>query len=122
MWRQAHPEISLHSSVSPSLGALDETTELTIYRVVQEALTNVFRHAGATSVRVSIAPLNSDAARQTIRVEVRDNGSGLPADYKTGLGTIGMRERVAALGGRVSLNSTPEGLLIEALVPVRPSI
>jgi two-component system, NarL family, sensor histidine kinase UhpB len=122
MWRQAHPEVSLYSSVSPSLGALDETTELTIYRVVQEALTNVFRHAGASSVRVSITPLNSEAGQRTIRVEVSDNGSGLPADYKSGLGTIGMRERVAALGGSVRLNSTPEGLVIEALVPARSAI
>jgi two-component system sensor histidine kinase UhpB len=123
MWRQAHPGISLDLSVSlPSHGALDETTELTIYRVVQEALTNIFRHAGASSVGVSIAPLNSDAGQPTIRVEVRDNGSGLPTDYKTGLGTIGMRERVSALGGSVSMNSTPEGLVIEALVPARPAI
>jgi two-component system sensor histidine kinase UhpB len=123
MWRQAHPGISLDLSVSlPSHGALDETTELTIYRVVQEALTNIFRHAGASSVGVSIAPLNSNAGQPTIRVEVRDNGSGLPTDYKTGLGTIGMRERVSALGGSVSMNSTPEGLVIEALVPARPAI
>jgi two-component system sensor histidine kinase UhpB len=123
MWRQAHPGVSLDLSVSlPSPGALDETTELTIYRVVQEALTNVFRHAGASSVGVSIAPLNSDAGQSTIRVEVRDNGSGLPTDYKSGLGTIGMRERVAALGGSVSMNSTPEGLVIEALVPARLAI
>jgi two-component system sensor histidine kinase UhpB len=122
MWRQAHPGVSLDLSVSlPSSGALDETTELTIYRVVQEALTNVFRHAGASSVGVSIAPLNSEAGQPTIRVEVRDNGSGLPTDYKSGLGTIGMRERVVALGGSVSMNSTPDGLVIEALVPARPA-
>lgn len=120
MWRQAHPGVSMDLSVSlPSPGALDETTELTIYRVVQEALTNVFRHAGASSVGVSIASLNSDVGQPTIRVEVRDNGSGLPTGYKSGLGTIGMRERVAALGGSVSMNSTPEGLVIEALVPAR---
>jgi two-component system, NarL family, sensor histidine kinase UhpB len=122
MWQQTHPDVSVHLSVSPLVGKLDETTELTIYRVVQEALTNTFRHAGASSVGICIAPLNSNAGQPAIRVEVRDNGSGLPADYKTGLGTIGMRERVAALGGSVSMNSTPEGLVIEALVPARPVI
>jgi two-component system, NarL family, sensor histidine kinase UhpB len=123
MWQQAHPDVSLDLSVSlPSPGALDETTELTIYRVVQEALTNVFRHAGASSVGVSIAPLNSDALHPTMRIEVRDNGSGLPTDYKSGLGTIGMRERIAALGGSINMNSTPEGLVIEALVPTRKAI
>jgi two-component system, NarL family, sensor histidine kinase UhpB len=122
MWRQAHPGVSLRLSVSPSLGALDEMTELTIYRVVQEALTNVFRHAGASSAAISVALLNSDAGQPTIRVEVSDNGSGLPVGYKQGLGTIGMRERVAALGGKVSMTSTPEGLVIEALVPARLAI
>jgi two-component system, NarL family, sensor histidine kinase UhpB len=122
MWQQTHPDVSVELSVSPLLGALDETTELTIYRVVQEALTNTFRHAGASSVGISIATLKSNAGQPAIRVEVRDNGSGLPTDYKTGLGTIGMRERVTALGGSVSMNSTPEGLVIEALVPARPVI
>lgn len=122
MWQQTHPDVSVELSVSPLLGALDEITELTIYRVVQEALTNTFRHAGASSVGISIATLNSNAGQPAIRVEVRDNGSGLPADYKTGLGTIGMRERVTALGGSVMMNSTPEGLVIEALVPARPAI
>jgi two-component system sensor histidine kinase UhpB len=122
MFRQAHPGVSLNLSVSPSLGRLDETTELTIYRVAQEALTNAFRHAGASSVWVSVTPLNSDAGQPTIRVGVRDNGNGLPMDYKSGLGTIGMRERVTALGGHVSMKSTQEGLLIEALLPARPAI
>jgi len=117
MWRQAHPETVVNLSVSASLTALDETTELTIYRVVQEALTNVFRHAGASSVAIAISPLDSEAG--TVRVEVRDNGSGLPADHKSGLGTIGMRERVAALGGNVTMNSTAEGLVIEARLPAR---
>jgi two-component system sensor histidine kinase UhpB len=122
MWRQAHPEISVELSVPPSLTTLDEMTELTIYRVVQEALTNVFRHAGASSVTISITPLKSDAGQPAIHIEVKDNGSGLRADHKTGLGTIGMRERVTALGGSVSMNSTPEGLVIEARVPARPEI
>jgi two-component system, NarL family, sensor histidine kinase UhpB len=80
-------------------------------------LTNVFRHAGASSVAIAISPLDSEAG--TVRVEVRDNGSGLPADHKSGLGTIGMRERVAALGGNVTMNSTVEGLVIEARLPAR---
>jgi two-component system sensor histidine kinase UhpB len=122
MWRHAHPDISIDLSVSLPSHALDETTELTIYRVVQEALTNIFRHAGASSVGVSIAPLSSDTGPPAIRVAVRDNGSGLPTDFKTGFGTIGMRERVTALGGSVTMNSTPHGLVIEAQVPARPVI
>src|SRR5215472_5884687 len=48
MWREANPAIAVEMTMSDCLGSLDETAELTIYRVVQEALTNIFRHAGAT--------------------------------------------------------------------------
>src|SRR4030088_183864 len=53
-WRETHPGVVIETSISPSLGARGETAELTIYRIIQEALTNVFRHAGATSVNVTI--------------------------------------------------------------------
>ena len=56
LWRDTHPEVEIETAISPALGVTGETADLTIYRIVQEALTNVFRHAGATSVRVAIEP------------------------------------------------------------------
>jgi len=52
-------------------------------------------------------------------VSVRDNGAGLPADHKQGFGLIGMRERVLALGGTMTVLSTNQGVTVEALVPSR---
>jgi two-component system sensor histidine kinase UhpB len=121
MWREANPAIAVKMTMSDCLGSLDETAELTIYRVVQEALTNIFRHAGATSVEIVIEttaePLGTRPDERVVRVEVKDNGVGLPVDHKSGFGTVGMRERVIALGGQVSMRSTSGGAVIEALIP-----
>ena len=120
LWRETHPGVEIKTSISPSLGARGETAELTIYRIIQEALTNVFRHARATRVDIRVEPA---AARpgtvdpEAIMVSVRDNGAGLPADHRQGFGMIGMRERVLALGGTMTVASTNHGVSVEALVP-----
>jgi two-component system sensor histidine kinase UhpB len=121
LWRETYPGVAIETSISPSLGARGETAELTIYRVIQEALTNVFRHARATQVDITVEPAAPQRAGTTeteaIRVSVRDNGTGLPADHKQGLGMLGMRERVLALGGSMTVASTDQGVTVEALVP-----
>jgi two-component system sensor histidine kinase UhpB len=127
LWRETHPGVVIETSISPSLGARGETAELTIYRIIQEALTNVFRHARATHVDVTIEPAASfpaaTAGTDAIMVSVRDNGAGLPADHKQGFGMLGMRERVLALGGTMTVASTNQGVTVEATVPcgVQPS-
>jgi two-component system, NarL family, sensor histidine kinase UhpB len=123
LWRTSHPEVVIETAISESLGETGETAELTIYRIIQEALTNVFRHAGATRVEIVVEPAPSGrpgtaaAENQASIVSVRDNGAGLPADHKQGFGLIGMRERVLALGGTMTVVSTNQGVTVEALVP-----
>ena len=121
LWRETHPGVTIETAISPAPGARGETAELTIYRVIQEALTNVFRHARASHVAISVAP----AAEATL-VRICDNGEGLAADHRQGFGMIGMRERVLALGGTMSVVSTNHGVEVEALIPdakpqLRPS-
>ena len=96
--------------------------DISAYRIVQEALTNVFRHAGATCVNVTIEPteLSSGAAgtsRSGALVRVRDNGRGLQPDHRLGLGLTGMHERILALGGALVVASDDSGVTVEALVP-----
>jgi two-component system sensor histidine kinase UhpB len=121
LWGESHPEMAIETNISPSLGQASETAELTIYRVIQEALTNVFRHAGATSVNVSVEPAEQPAGLQAdrsfARVRVRDNGSGMKPDQKLGFGLTGMRERILALGGTLTIASDEGGMTVEALVP-----
>jgi two-component system sensor histidine kinase UhpB len=122
LWQQAHPEVVIKTAISQSLGETGEMADLTIYRTIQEALTNVFRHAGATSVNVTVRPAepSSDLTRSNhgcALVQVHDNGGGLKPDHKLGLGLIGMRERIVALGGTLTVASSDTGVLVEALVP-----
>jgi two-component system sensor histidine kinase UhpB len=123
LWSTSHPEVVIETAISESLGETGETAELTIYRIIQEALTNVFRHAGATRVEIVVEPAPSGrpgtapAESRASIVSVRDNGAGLPADHKQGFGLIGMRERVLALGGTMTVVSTDQGVTVEALVP-----
>src|SRR5260221_3341616 len=122
LWGEAHPDMVIETLISPELGERGETADLTIYRTIQEALTNVFRHAGATSVNVSIEPTElasgmAGTSRGGALVRVRDNGSGLRSDHKLGLGLTGIRERILALGGTLTVASGEGGVTVEALVP-----
>jgi signal transduction histidine kinase len=95
---------------------LSPASQLTVYRLVQEALTNVAKYARATEVEVTLA---ADGERG-VRVAVRDNGVGFDADVERAAthGLIGMRYRVEAEGGSMRLVSAPgQGTLIEATLP-----
>jgi signal transduction histidine kinase len=95
---------------------LPAEVETTLYRLVQEALTNVLKHAGAARVAVR---LTRDAAGVTAIVE--DDGNGFePAARNGGLGLTGMRERVGIVGGRLTVDSaTGRGTTLLAEVPLR---
>ncbi len=119
----SHPDVAIETKIARSLGETGETADLTIYRVVQEALTNVFRHARATAVNVSIEPAEPPAGTQGGReyalVRVHDNGRGLKPDQKFGRGLTGMRERIMALGGTLTVATGEGGVTIEAMVPTQ---
>jgi two-component system sensor histidine kinase UhpB len=122
LWGESHPGVVIETAISQSLGETGETADLTIYRTIQEALTNVFRHASATCVNVTIEPAEllsgpTRAGRGGALVRVRDNGSGLRRDHRLGLGLTGMRERILALGGTLTVASGDDGVTVEALVP-----
>ncbi|MGB8401937.1 histidine kinase [Bradyrhizobium sp.] len=121
LWGESHPGVAIETTISHSLGKTGETADLTIYRIVQEALTNVFRHAGATSVNITIEPAERPAGMRGNRgcalVRVRDNGRGLGPDHRLGHGLTGMRERILALGGMLTVVSGDGGVTVEALVP-----
>lgn len=94
---------------------LGENENMTCYRLVQEALTNVTRHAGARNVRICLARRGAGLA-----IAVSDDGVGAPAPERaSGLGLVGMRERVEALGGSIVIASAvQQGFRIEAEIPV----
>ena len=120
LWRESRPDVAIETAISRSLGETGETTELTIYRVVQEALTNAFRHARATCVNVTVEPAEQPGTygnRGCALVRIRDNGCGLTSDHQLGRGLTGMRERILALGGTLSVASSEGGVTVEAIIP-----
>jgi PAS domain S-box-containing protein len=96
--------------ISEGDGRLSPEVEIAFYRVVQEALTNVARHADCTTVCVTLG-INSCS-----HVSISDNGRGMDTGLKTGrLGLLGMRERMAVVGGTLELESAPgKGTIVRA--------
>ena len=106
-------EVAVDSSYA---GRLPDETETHLFRISQEALTNIARHAGAKHVQMKLTSSGAE-----IRLSIQDDGCGLstaPADGR-GLGLIGMRARARSAGGDVTVRSRPgQGVLIEVRVPL----
>ncbi len=95
-------------------GRLPGPVEIAAYYVVSEALTNIAKHAKATAATVEVT-----VGARNLRVRVRDDGCG-GARFGTGSGLLGLKDRVEALGGRLSLDSPPgTGTTLDADIPVR---
>jgi signal transduction histidine kinase len=120
-WRSRLPRTTIEMSVGGDLEALDESRGMVLYRLVQEALTNIARHSGATKVQLRIAPAHMADSGHCVEILIEDNGSGSDMSApRSGLGLIGMRERVAALGGSITLASAPgAGFKVFASLPMR---
>src|SRR5690606_2646815 len=94
--------------VSKGTPPIEGEARTTIYRITQEALANIARHAGASHVDVSI---QGEGEGGSIRVEIADNGQGFDADAESHakirgrLGLLGMRERVEMIGGAFAVHS-----------------
>ena len=101
---------AVRAEVSGDLGRLTATEGLTVYRILQEALTNVARHAPGSAAEVSIEVGDSETL-------VRVDSDGPPGTRREGSGLVGMRERAAALGGRVVAGPRPGGWRVEGVLP-----
>jgi signal transduction histidine kinase len=108
--------------LSPEIGRLSPTVEISIFRIVQECLTNIYRHSGSKTAEIKIWP----ARDNQLTVQVRDEGKGMPAEVhhngsgtkKPGMGLSGMRERVRELGGKLQIHSSEQGTTVVADLPI----
>jgi glucose-6-phosphate-specific signal transduction histidine kinase len=120
-WRARLPGVSLRLYMAGEFTALPESITVTLYRLVQEALTNIAKHATATHVTVRLERVGADATNDDrIELAVVDDGIGtLPGVPTRGLGLIGMRERVMTLQGKLVFTSSPgQGFELSAEIPV----
>lgn len=128
-WSLGHPEVDLQLVVPHDLSSLDEATAFTAYRVIQESVTNIFRHARATSARVSasfgwnsLRDAREDEAEDvpTLTLLIEDNGIGIAEEHRSGMGLLGMRERVQALGGAMKVERRAGGgTRVTVSIPIR---
>ena len=105
--------VPVERAIADELPTLPQATELALYRIAQEALTNVSRHAEATHARLVLA-----AGRGSVRLEVADDGRGmLYAENVESGGIRGMRERATAVGAELTITSGPgRGVRVDAVV------
>jgi PAS domain S-box-containing protein len=106
-------DLDIHSDHSP----LDDTRATTVFRILQETLTNVARHAGANRVRISYTRTGDQ-----LMLEVADNGRGIAQEQLAGrrsLGLVGIRERAIACGGELEIRGEPgQGTLVKVRIPL----
>jgi signal transduction histidine kinase len=109
-WRKRLPAVRFDFTPADGGAQWDETVNITLYRVVQEALTNVAKHADATRVEIHLEAPPAGVATGNIKLVVRNDGGGRgAASAGSGLGIVGMRERIESLGGRLDAAMEPEG-------------
>jgi two-component system, NarL family, sensor histidine kinase UhpB len=122
-FRQRNPGVNCALDLPSDFADLEEEVGVALYRVVQEALTNISVHANASNVsirlRAVVAEGNGHASWDGIQLEIADDGAGFfKLTANRGLGLTGIRERTRALGGSCAINSQPGlGTRIEVTVP-----
>ncbi|MCW5626062.1 MAG: PAS domain S-box protein, partial [Burkholderiales bacterium] len=116
-WRRLHPDVACRLDLEGELDGMGELVNITVYRIVQECLTNIAKHARATAVEVRVIQSGS-----VVAVRVRDDGRGINGSNgadATRFGLLGMRERVEGLGGHFAVDSSPgEGMTVLAQIPL----
>ncbi len=114
--------IEVHVDVSPEFGRLPSEVELTLYRIVQEALTNIHLHSGSKTARICL-----ERQPNEIVLTVADEGHGFPSaalgiagpeSADIGVGIPGMRERLRQLGGRLHIQTGSRGTTLTAYLPL----
>ncbi|HYM24420.1 MAG TPA: PAS domain S-box protein [Vicinamibacterales bacterium] len=115
--------IKVELDVPPDFPRLPRDVETTLFRIVQEALVNVYRHAESPTARIRLAV---DPGDHNVTLEIQDSGRGMPSriaarlsagEGALGVGIVGMRERVKQLGGTLDIESGDRGTLVRAVFP-----
>jgi signal transduction histidine kinase len=114
-------KIHVDLDMPPNFDRLSSDQEIALFRVVQECLTNIHRHSESPTAAIRITREDGD-----VHLEVKDEGKGIPQDQQVvlnsdgavGVGFRGMRERLRQLGGTLNVNSSEEGTIVSATLPV----
>jgi len=125
-------DMAVELQLSPDIQRLPDELEAALFRIAQEGLTNVHRHSGGTTARVSLRVDSRAGQAGGIELAIEDNGKGMttvggqqidarsrPPDAKNmGIGLAGMRERLHQFGGRMEIRSGPQGTIVQVFAPL----
>lgn len=132
-WRERQPNVNVELHIDEGAQffseqaaerdlAATEQISVTLYRFMQEALTNIAKHAQAKQVAISLDLVNStsDSDTRQLSLEIKDDGKGLSVPVVSrGMGMVGMRERISAVNGEFLVRSnSPQGLVVCAKIPI----
>lgn len=118
-WKKQHPQVSFALSLDQSCQSMPEKTSIAAFRIVQESLTNIARHASAQHVSIKLMRTRGILA-DTLSIEIRDDGVGFNTySPRAGFGVSGMRERIEAEGGVFTIQSQGKGVLVSASIPLQ---
>lgn len=132
-WRERQPNVNVELHIDECAQFFSEQTaerdlaaseqiSVTLYRFMQEALTNIAKHAQAKQVAISLDLVNStsDSDTRQLSLEIKDDGKGLNEPVVSrGMGMVGMRERISAVNGEFLVRSnSPQGLVVCAKIPI----
>ena len=119
-WAIRNPALKITLNCPDEVDALEQTITIQVFRIVQECLTNIVRHAKAKQATIQLDIINHSTTGKALRLQVTDNGLGCAADgIKTGFGLLGMRERINSLDGELTIQSEPHrGMSIIASIPL----
>jgi len=124
-WNARHQKIFCNFRFDGDMGELNEEINISLYRIVQEGLTNIVKHAQANTVKISMSVTQAksdvkNSHHNHVILTIEDDGCGFDTGgVRPGLGLLGMRERAEALNGTLTMISKPgEGLKIKVVIPI----
>jgi signal transduction histidine kinase len=110
-------KIDVKLEITPDLGRFPSDMEISVFRLIQEGLTNIHRHSGSPTARIRI-----ERNETSVSVDIEDAGKGIPLqNLSAGVGLPGMRERLRRLGGSLQIHSNEGGTKLRAVIPVAQS-
>ena len=120
-WKLRHPKINLNYEIN--LKGLPKTNEIipvTTYRIIQECLTNISRHAKAKNIGIKIQFIKKNPSLKIIDIHIKDDGVGLSKLHRDGFGISGMRERIREVNGKIKIVSElNQGLTLHIQLPIK---
>jgi two-component system sensor histidine kinase UhpB len=119
-WQLRHPKIELSYQINlKALPKINETIPITSYRIIQECLTNISRHAKAKNVEIHVDYIKKNTSSALIDIAVNDDGVGFSKSHRDGFGLSGMRERINEIHGKINIVSDiNRGLKLSIQLPI----